>query len=49
VTRELEAGNRSVTLRKGLRAGARYQVVLRIEDAAGNVTTRTVNFTAPRS
>jgi plastocyanin len=49
VTRELDAGNRSVTLRKALRAGARYQVVLRIQDAAGNVTNRTVNFTAPRS
>jgi plastocyanin len=49
VTRELDAGNRTLTLRKRLAAGARYQVALRIEDAAGNVTTRTVSFTAPRS
>jgi len=49
VTRELDAGNRSVTLRKGLTAGGRYQIVLRVVDDAGNVTTKTVSFTAPRA
>jgi plastocyanin len=49
VTRELDAGNGRVTLRRNLTAGGRYQVALRIVDGAGNVTTRTVSFTAPRS
>jgi len=48
VTRELDAGTRQLTIRKRLRARGRYTIALRIEDAAGNVTTRSVNFTAPR-
>jgi plastocyanin len=49
VTRSLAAGTRSLTLRRSLTARARYVVALRIVDAAGNVTTRTVSFRAPRS
>jgi plastocyanin len=49
VTRQLDAGAAHVTLRRKLTRGARYQVALRISDAAGNVTTKTVSFTAPRA
>jgi len=45
VTRDLEAGSRSVTINRSFTGGARYRVVLEIVDDAGNVQTRTVNFT----
>jgi plastocyanin len=48
VTRSLDAGNARLTIRKRLTAGKRYRVALTIRDAAGNVTRRTVSFTAHR-
>jgi plastocyanin len=48
VTRSLDAGNARLTIRKRLTAGKRYRVALTITDAAGNVTRRTVSFTAHR-
>ena len=49
VTKNVEAGNGSVTITRRLRVRARYSISLRIVDAAGNVTTRTISFRAPRS
>jgi plastocyanin len=48
VTRDLQAGDRSMTIRYTLRPRARYRVALEVEDAAGNVTRRSVSFRAPR-
>jgi plastocyanin len=48
VTRKLAAGNRQITLSRTLSNGKRYRIALRIVDAAGNVATRTVSFTARR-
>jgi plastocyanin len=48
VTRKLTAGSRQITLSRTLSNGKRYRIALRIVDAAGNVTTRTVSFTAHR-
>ena len=45
VTRDLEAGSRSVTINRSFTGGARYRVLLEIVDDAGNVQNRTVNFT----
>jgi plastocyanin len=45
VTRDLEAGRRSVTINRSFTGGARYRVLLQIVDDAGNVQNRTVNFT----
>jgi plastocyanin len=49
VTRDLRAGDGSLTIRYTLRPRARYRVALEVEDAAGNVTRRSVSFRAPRS
>jgi plastocyanin len=48
VTRKLTAGSRQITLSRTLSNGKRYRIALRIVDAAGNVATRTVSFTARR-
>ncbi len=48
VTRKLTAGSRQITLSRTLSNGKRYRIALRIVDAAGNVATRTVSFTAQR-
>ena len=48
VTRKLTAGSRQITLTRTLSNGKRYRIALRIVDAAGNVATRTVSFTAQR-
>ena len=45
ITRDLEAGSRSVTINRSFTGGARYRVLLEIVDDAGNVQNRTVNFT----
>ena len=45
VTRDLEAGGRSVTITRSFTGGAKYRVLLEIVDDAGNVQNRTVNFT----
>lgn len=45
VTRDLEAGGRSVTITRSFTGGVRYRVLLEIVDDAGNVQNRTVNFT----
>jgi hypothetical protein len=45
VTRDLQAGSRSVTINRSFTGGARYRVLLEIVDDAGNVENRTVNFT----
>jgi plastocyanin len=48
VTRKFTAGSRQITLSRTLSNGKRYRIALRIVDAAGNVATRTVSFTARR-
>jgi plastocyanin len=48
VTRKLAAGSRQITLSRTLSNGKRYRIALRIVDAAGNVATRTISFTAKR-
>jgi plastocyanin len=48
VTRKLTAGSRQITLSRTLSNGKRYRIALRIVDAAGNVATRTISFTAHR-
>ncbi|MEA2178468.1 MAG: hypothetical protein QOG77_1765, partial [Solirubrobacteraceae bacterium] len=48
VTRSLKPGDRQITLTRNLSAGRRYSVSMRIVDAAGNVSTKTVSFTARR-
>jgi plastocyanin len=48
VTRKLTAGSRQITLSRTLSNGKRYRIALRIVDAAGNVATRAVTFTARR-
>ncbi len=45
VTRDLEAGSRSVTISRSFTGGARYRVLLEIIDDAGRVENRTVSFT----
>jgi plastocyanin len=48
ITRSLKAGERELTLTRSLTAGKKYRVSLRIVDAAGNVSTKTISFTAKR-
>jgi hypothetical protein len=48
VTRALTAGSRQITLTRSLANGKRYRIALRIVDAAGNASARTISFTAKR-
>lgn len=48
VTKKLAAGSRQLTIARTLTSGKRYRIALRLVDAAGNVATRTVSFTARR-
>jgi hypothetical protein len=45
VTRDLEAGDGSVTITRSFTGGVKYRVLLEIVDDAGDVQNRTVNFT----